>query len=85
VFVPSAARAVALLVRSAVPDTELLVEFYFDGQYADLVLVPPDRWRALTIQVPRREGARFRPLELRVRTNYGYPPPLLKVGKVEAR
>ena len=84
VFAPSAARAVELPLRSAVPERDLQVEIYVDGRLADAIVVPADTWRTLNLQLPNRDDRRrFRAVELRVRN----PPldrdaELLMVGKV---
>lgn len=86
VFVPSEAAVVTLSLKSIAVNSEVQVELHLDGRYADMVRVRSDEWRVVRLQVPqRRDGRRFRPLELKVRDGHQGEDPVLMVSKVEPR
>jgi O-antigen ligase len=86
VFIPSEAIVVTLPLRSMVPETELEVEIQLEDRIADIVRVPSNEWRTLSIQMPERaDGRRFRALGLRVRDASRRDVPMLMVGKVQPR
>jgi hypothetical protein len=86
VFVPAEAAVVELPLKSIAESSELEVELQLDGRSADLVRVRSDVWRVLTIQMPqRRDGRRYRALELKVRDGSHREEPLLMIGKVQPR
>jgi hypothetical protein len=86
VFVPSETAVVTLALKSIAENSELQVELHLDGRYADMVRVRSDQWRVLSLQVPqRRDGRRFRPLELKIRDGHQGEDAVLMVGKVQPR
>ncbi|CAN5826639.1 hypothetical protein BH18ACI5_BH18ACI5_07410 [soil metagenome] len=85
VFVPAAARAISLPLRSLPSHPEVRIEIYLDGRLADALTVPASAWRLFDIQVPPRDdGRRFRALELRILDgSLDRDAPALMVGKVQ--
>lgn len=83
VFVPADTSVITIPLRSLQPQSALEVQLYLDGRHANSVRVPSDEWRVVPVAIPqRRDGRRFRPLELKVVTEPTSGSALLMIGKV---
>jgi hypothetical protein len=86
VFVPSAAQAVTIPLRSAEPGAERLVRILLDGKPANVVRVSGDRWYQLDLVLAgRRFESRYVGLEFRIEGEDRRDPESLMIGKVERR
>lgn len=83
VFVPASARVVTIPLRAVNTNQEVLVELRLDDRPADVLRVPGDRWLTLRLPLPSSDdGARYRRLDLEVRTEQPTESPVLMIGKV---
>jgi O-antigen ligase len=86
VFMPADAAVVTVPLRAANAHETLTVSLYLDDRPANVVAVPGDRWTHLPLLVPQNtSGAKFRRLDLRVKSDAPTTPNVLLVGKVEPR
>jgi hypothetical protein len=84
-FVPAHARSIVVPLRAIGPDDFLEVELRLDGRLADVVRVPRERWYDLHMILPAAAKARFRRLDVRVRTDMSQDVPMLMIGRVQPR
>ena len=86
VFLPGDARAATVPLRPVGTGRTLEVQLRLDGQPADSIRIPPDRWYELRLMLPQSEhGRRFRRLDLDIAGAPAAGPDLLMIGKVQRR
>lgn len=84
VFVPADAPVIQVPLRAIPPASVLEVQLFLDGRQANAVRVSSDMWREVAVPIPqRRNGQRFRTLELKVVSGASSDTELLMIGKVD--
>ncbi len=82
-FVPANASVITVPLRALSPQSALEVQMYLDGRHVNSVRVPSDQWRVVQVAIlQRKDGRRFRALELKVVTEPRPGSALLMIGKV---
>ena len=84
VFLPADAPVIQVPLRAIPPESVLEVQLFLDGRQANAVQVTADMWSVVAVPIPqRRDGQRFRALELKVVNGSPSDPELLMIGKVD--